>query len=110
MIVKFYEEEFLFEPRESNELVIKGFLDLDEGQRETFVRLDESEDHCWYLGDEGKRLDTNALFAASPWRMLWPSGEVKLLCSFHDNQTDEIWFNTEDESSSELSEWLKEQL
>lgn len=109
MNIKYHGEELPFEPKESDELGIKGLLKLTTEQRDKFVRLEENEDELWYLDDQGERLESEQLFLASPWSIEGPNGETKLICRYQDRNSGEVWLNTEEGYSSELFQWLRQQ-
>ncbi len=44
----------------------------------------KKDDECWYLDDEGYRLDSEELFKASPWVLEDDDKSEKLLCRFQD--------------------------
>ena len=109
MKIKYHNYELPFEPKENYDLGIKGILKLNTQQKEKYAQLEEAEDECWYLDDDGERLETKALLSASPWSILGPNGKMKLLCRFHDHISGEIWLNTEEGYSGELFKWLRKQ-
>ena len=109
MIIKYHGEAFKLRLLEATDLGIKGFLQLDEQQAEKMDSLADLEDEFWYLDEHGERLDSDALFAASPFSIDTPNGEVKLLLRFHNMETGEIRFNTQDGYGGELFKWIRSQ-
>jgi hypothetical protein len=94
--LKYRGEEIPFELIEYSDCYITCLIVDDEaeeegdGAEEEFEELgeddtddeDEDDEDCWYLDENGERLEPEALFAASPWSLETPEGEIKLLRRF----------------------------
>jgi hypothetical protein len=87
MKLKHYDKELPFELIEYDDCTVKCLV-FDDETEEEFEELGEDEqdrDEEWYLDENGYRLESEALFAASPWSLETPDGEVKLLQRFCKN-------------------------
>ena len=73
------------------------------------ILLNLEEEEGWYLDEQGERLEPERLFAASPWSMDSPEGEIKLLRRYHNLGTGEIRFNAAAGYGGETFRWLREQ-
>jgi hypothetical protein len=112
--LKYYGEEISFELIEYSDchiacLIVDGEAEEeDNGAEEEFKKLGEDEqddEDCWYLDENGERLEPEALFAASPWSLETPEGEIKLLRRFT-SADGETRFNTLDGYGGETFKWL----
>ena len=112
MKLKFYGEEFPFEQIEhSSDSVICLLVHSDETVKkfEELFRLQEAREEevsPWYLDENGERLESEDLFAASPWSLEGPNGEIKLLSRIH-KANGEIYFDTLDGYGGESFKWLR---
>jgi hypothetical protein len=105
--LKYYGEEIPFELIEYSNCHIVCII-VDDGAEEEFEELGEDEqddEDCWYLDENGERLEPEALFAASPWSLETPEGEIKLLRRFT-SADGETRFNTLDGYGGETFKWL----
>jgi hypothetical protein len=110
--LKHYGEEIPFEMKEYSDCHITCLILDDEAEddetEEEFEELGEDEqddEDCWYLDENGERLEPEALFAASPWSLETPEGEIKLLRRFT-GADGETHFDTFDGYGGETFKWL----
>ena len=96
--------EFLVE--EYSDIYIEGkFIDFEEKitEIEAIDELIEAEDECWYLDDDGYRLEDKALFEKSPWSIIENNNAKKIVQRFMDYKNGETtfclepWFRIGDE-------------
>ncbi len=112
MKLKFYGEEFPFEFIEHSDCSITCLLVHTDETEEKFSELleaeavREEEDGSWYLDENGERLESEELFAASPWSLEGHYGEIKLLSRVQ-RANGEIYFNTPDGYGGESFRWLR---
>jgi hypothetical protein len=104
--VHFQQHAFEFEPSPGEGFA--GRLLLDEAQRELLASLSAAEDECWYLDDDGERLQADELFSRSPWSCPGAGGPVKLLCRFLDLRDGWVRFNTPDIYPGDLFRWMRD--
>ncbi|AJQ95087.1 hypothetical protein [Gynuella sunshinyii] len=108
MIIKFKNEEFEFDSSEVDEYSINGHFKRSPEIKEQIERLENSLKEDWYLDRNGERLEDDLLFAASPWSIEAPFGQVKLIRRFHDLESGEAFFNTQLGYGGELFKWLRQ--
>ncbi len=112
MKLKFYGEELPFELTENKGGSVTCLLVHSDEIAEKFERLLEAEEAreaeigLWYLDENGERLESKELFAASPWSLEGPDGEIKLLKRIH-KVNGEIRFDTLARYDGELFKWLR---
>jgi hypothetical protein len=110
--LRFYDEELPFELIEYSDFSITCLLVFDGETEEKLEKLCETEQDReeefgpWYLDENGERLEPEALFAASPWSLESPDGEIKLLARIRE-ANGRIRFNTPDGYGGELFKWLR---
>ncbi len=109
MKIEYQGEIFSLDLKDFSETRITGHLRLSEEERGKLLRLTEAEDEFWYLDENGERLESKALFQASPWSFDGPDGNIKLLCRFQNIKSGEVWFDTEEGYPGELYKWVREQ-
>ena len=115
MKLKYYGVEFIFTPVKVTELSLEGILNLEGEYKIKMNQLTQAETEaeekngsCWYLDENGERLEPDELFKASPWSMDTPDGEIKLLRRFQNN-SGEIRLDTQEGYPGELFKWVREQ-
>jgi hypothetical protein len=104
--LKHYGKELPFKLIEYGDCSVKCLVLYDETEQE-FEELGEAEqdrDEEWYLDENGYRLESEALFAASPWSLETPDGEIKLLERFCKNGV--THFDTLNGYGGETFRWL----
>ncbi len=71
--VRYYESLFVFILEEESEIYLKGFLELNEEDKNRYhetINLHEEDIDDWYLDKNGNRLCDEEFFAKSPWTMI----------------------------------------
>ena len=106
VIAEFFGNQFELILTEKSESYYLGFLKWDEENRERFYKVqkvNEEENDCWYLDENGNRLADNELFAKSPWTIIENGTVKKAVNRYQDGKTGEVrfamepWFRIGDE-------------
>jgi hypothetical protein len=59
-----------------------------------FTAIETHDDDCWYLDNDGNRLEDQKLFKKSPWTII-ENGKARKVVKRFSNENGEIWFAME---------------
>ena len=95
MLNYYNQHQFSFRVIEESDDILEGFFEWTEEIKKEFMRIDgliEAEDEFWYLDKNGDRLEDELLFQKSPWAIVHPESEQKIVQRMMKGSTGESRF------------------
>lgn len=74
---------------------IKGYFEWNPRNRQKLENAEaifSAANDCWYLDENGDRLEDDLLFAKSPWSIVYDNQYQKIIQRYSNYQTGEAWF------------------